>query len=187
MFYVLLFIALIIWGYYKAKAARITVRVVDSKGWTVSQVLRKILKIPPTKTIRVMLSTNNASLDDCERIAKTLHGRKYTAFIVGDCSSTGTLLALGANKIVMQPGFFLGKMDFGFKQCPQCPQCTQCTQRKQCVYQSFLPIPLERIHGILRELGIEDPEGITNCFTFGNMCFWNFQNLEQLGFPVFDK
>src|SRR5579883_2026604 len=74
---------------------------------------KKIKEMSPDKPIKLVLCTNGGNVVHCEKMLKQLrkHPRGYVAYIKNECFSAGTILALGANEIVMKDDSYLGKID----------------------------------------------------------------------------
>lgn len=73
----------------------------DLKKW--SDILTDITQVPPDTCIKLIISVKENDLTNCEKIVKTLKNHKtgYTAYILGDCRDTGSIIAMGAKSIVM--------------------------------------------------------------------------------------
>lgn len=70
-------------------------------------------KVPKDKEISIVLTTNGGGVVGCEKILKKLlkHPAGYKVYIRNECFSAGTLIALGANEIIMNNDSYLGKID----------------------------------------------------------------------------
>lgn len=77
------------------------------------EVCDKILKMDKSKMINLILTTNGGDLPNCEKILKALKKHKpgYRVYVRNECYSGGTLIALGANEIVMNDRSYLAKVD----------------------------------------------------------------------------
>lgn len=77
------------------------------------EVCKKIKEMSPDHPIKLVLCTNGGNIVPCEKMLKQLrkHPRGYIAYIKNECFSAGTILALGANEIVMKDDSYLGKID----------------------------------------------------------------------------
>jgi hypothetical protein len=74
---------------------------------------QQIGQIPPETHIKIVICTHGGSLTNCEKILKKLkkHPGGYTAYIKNECFSAGTIIALGAQEIIMTDDSYLGKID----------------------------------------------------------------------------
>lgn len=78
-----------------------------------TEICTKINKIPCDEIIHVVINTRGGSLPNCEKILRTLINHKggYYAYIRYECYSAGSIIALGANKIIMSETSYIGKID----------------------------------------------------------------------------
>jgi hypothetical protein len=78
---------------------------------------RKLIEMvnawPRRKNIALFISTPGGDPSAAYRIARILQNKyeKFTVYILGICKSSGTLLALGANELVMNENGELGPLD----------------------------------------------------------------------------
>lgn len=77
------------------------------------EICKKVKDMSPDKPIKLVLCTNGGNVVHCEKMLKQLrkHPCGYVAYIKNECFSAGTILALGANEIVMKDDSYLGKID----------------------------------------------------------------------------
>lgn len=78
-----------------------------------SLICKYINAAPKDKPIKIILTTKGGAITHCEKILKKLlkHPAGYIAYIRQECFSAGSLLALGANEIVMDNNSYMGKID----------------------------------------------------------------------------
>jgi hypothetical protein len=72
-----------------------------------------IRKVPEDIPIKLILCTGGGSASGCSKILRTLKNHKsgYIAYVLSECLSAGTILAMGAKEIVMDNHSLLGKID----------------------------------------------------------------------------
>lgn len=72
-----------------------------------------IKSAPQDIPIKLIIQTRGGDLSACEKMLKKLlrHPKGYIAYIRNECFSAGTILALGAQEIVMTEDSYLGKID----------------------------------------------------------------------------
>lgn len=78
-----------------------------------SQTIRQIEETPENVRIKIVVNTAGGELVKCNRILKRLvnHPAGYVAYIKNESYSAGSVLALGADEIVMDKYSCLGKID----------------------------------------------------------------------------
>ena len=82
--------------------------------WTVDSLILKIKKLPQKhKNIILILTTFGGSADDAYRMVRYIkkNYEHFILFVFGSCKSAGTLIALGADEIVMSDFGELGPLD----------------------------------------------------------------------------
>lgn len=78
-----------------------------------TKICELIGQFPDDKVIKVVLTTKGGALVNCEKILKKLlkHKAGYNVYVRNECYSAGAIIALGANKIIMNDESYIGKID----------------------------------------------------------------------------
>jgi hypothetical protein len=73
----------------------------------------KIRSMSRNQNVLLLLSTTGGIADSAYRIARCLQAKyaKFTVFIDNICKSAGTMIALGANEVIMSDGAEIGPLD----------------------------------------------------------------------------
>lgn len=77
------------------------------------KICKLLRKMDQNKPIKLVLTTDGGNIYKCYSILHhlTTHPAGYVVYVKGSCSSAGTIIALGANEIIMDKYSHLSKID----------------------------------------------------------------------------